>query len=192
MLCSPRRHCQVPVRPDGQDRPYQSFLATTKRWTSTFCVPPGANYIAMINAIAAAQNSQNPRTENLARQADKNGSYMQMEDFLQLLTSQISNQGPFGTDEGHRIHFPNGKHCFFGANAAVHPRLRELCGFPKRHGSQAYLGRMVSISEQGSKFPVWSSQSRNPRTARFRSLFPVRITIPKASPASVCLTTTKK
>ena len=48
----------------------------------------------MINAIAAAQNSQNPRTESLARQADKNGSYMQMEDFLQLLTSQISNQDP--------------------------------------------------------------------------------------------------
>ena len=49
------------------------FLATTKRWTSTFCVPPELHYIAMIDAIAAAQSSQNPRTENLARQADKSG-----------------------------------------------------------------------------------------------------------------------
>ena len=49
----------------------------------------------MIEAIAAAtQSKSNPRSSALADQANENGSYMQMEDFLQLLTSQISNQDP--------------------------------------------------------------------------------------------------
>ncbi len=48
----------------------------------------------MIEAIAAAQSNQNPRSSALAEQSDRNGSYMQMDDFLQLLTSQISNQDP--------------------------------------------------------------------------------------------------
>ena len=48
----------------------------------------------MIEAIAAAQSNQNPRSSALAEQSDRSGSYMQMDDFLQLLTSQISNQAP--------------------------------------------------------------------------------------------------
>ena len=105
----------------------------------------------MINAIAAAQNSQNPRTENLARQADKNGSYMQMEDFLQLLTSQISNQDPLEP-------MKDTEFISQMANIASLEQMQQFTqGFEsfadsqKDMVAQAYLGRMVSISEQGSE-----------------------------------------
>ena len=103
----------------------------------------------MINAIAAAQNSQNPRTESLARQADKNGSYMQMEDFLQLLTSQISNQDPLEP-------MKDTEFISQMANIASLEQMQQFTkGFEtfaashKDMVAQAYLGKMVNISEDG-------------------------------------------
>ena len=46
----------------------------------------------MIDAIAASQASQNPRASAMSSATNSSNSAMQMEDFLQLLTSQISNQ----------------------------------------------------------------------------------------------------
>lgn len=104
----------------------------------------------MIEAIAAATQS-NPRSSALAEQADKNGSYMQMEDFLQLLTSQISNQDPLEPM----------KDTEFISQMANIASLEQMQQFTKGFESfadsqkdmvaQAYLGRIVSISEEGSE-----------------------------------------
>jgi flagellar basal-body rod modification protein FlgD len=104
----------------------------------------------MIEAIAAATQS-NPRSSALADEADKNGSYMQMEDFLQLLTSQISNQDPLEPM----------KDTEFISQMANIASLEQMQQFTKGFESfadsqkdmvaQAYLGRMVSISEEGSE-----------------------------------------
>ena len=104
----------------------------------------------MIEAIAAATQS-NPRSSALADQEKKNGNYMQMEDFLQLLTSQISNQDPLEPM----------KDTEFISQMANIASLEQMQQFTKGFESfadsqkdmvaQAYLGRMVSISEQGSE-----------------------------------------
>ena len=94
----------------------------------------------MIDAIAAAQSNQNPRTENLARQADKSGSYMQMEDFLQLLTSQISNQDPFGTDEGHRIYFLQWQTLPPWSKCSILRKASRVLLIPKRYGCSSLSG----------------------------------------------------
>ena len=104
----------------------------------------------MIEAIAAATQS-NPRSSDLADQANEKGSYMQMEDFLQLLTSQISNQDPLEPM----------KDTEFISQMANIASLEQMQQFTKGFESfadsqkdmvaQAYLGRIVSISEEGSE-----------------------------------------
>ncbi len=104
----------------------------------------------MIEAIAAtAQSNSNPRSSALADQANQSGSYMQMEDFLQLLTSQISNQDPLEPM----------KDTEFISQMANIASLEQMQQFTKGFESfaasqkdmvaQAYLGRIVSITEEG-------------------------------------------
>ncbi|HAE12472.1 MAG TPA: hypothetical protein DCG39_12610 [Opitutae bacterium] len=105
----------------------------------------------MIEAIAAAQSNQNPRSSALAEQSDRNGSYMQMDDFLQLLTSQISNQDPLEPM----------KDTEFISQMANIASLEQMQQFTKGFESfadsqkdmvaQAYLGRLVSISSEGTE-----------------------------------------
>jgi flagellar basal-body rod modification protein FlgD len=103
----------------------------------------------MIDAIAAAQSNQNPRSSDLAGQEERGGSSMQMDDFLQLLTSQISNQDPLEPM----------KDTEFISQMANIASLEQMQQFTKGFESfadsqkdmvaQAYLGRIVSISEDG-------------------------------------------
>ena len=105
----------------------------------------------MIEAIAAAQSNQNPRLSSLAEQSDRSGSYMQMDDFLQLLTSQISNQDPLEPM----------KDTEFISQMANIASLEQMQQFTKGFESfadsqkdmvaQAYLGRLVSISSEGTE-----------------------------------------
>ena len=105
----------------------------------------------MIEAIAAAQSNQNPRSSSLAEQSDRSGSYMQMDDFLQLLTSQISNQDPLEPM----------KDTEFISQMANIASLEQMQQFTKGFESfadsqkdmvaQAYLGRIVSISSEGTE-----------------------------------------
>ena len=101
----------------------------------------------MIEAIAATQS--NPRSKALAEQANQSGSYMQMEDFLQLLTSQISNQDPLEP-------MKDTEFISQMANIASLEQMQQFTkGFEtfadsqKDMVAQAYLGRIVSISEEG-------------------------------------------
>ena len=104
----------------------------------------------MIGAIAAATSSDNPRSSSLDKQEESGGSYMQMEDFLQLLTSQISNQDPLEPM----------KDTEFISQMANIASLEQMQQFTKGFESfassqkdmvaQAYLGRMVTINNQGN------------------------------------------
>ena len=104
----------------------------------------------MIEAIAAATSSDNPRSSSLKKQDDSGGSYMQMEDFLQLLTSQISNQDPLEPM----------KDTEFISQMANIASLEQMQQFTKGFESfassqkdmvaQAYLGRIVTINDQGN------------------------------------------
>ena len=103
----------------------------------------------MIGAIAAATSSDNPRSSSLNKQEESSGSYMQMEDFLQLLTSQISNQDPLEPM----------KDTEFISQMANIASLEQMQQFTKGFESfassqkdmvaQAYLGRIVTINDQG-------------------------------------------
>lgn len=105
----------------------------------------------MIEAIAAATSSENPRSSSLSKQENNGGSYMQMEDFLQLLTSQISNQDPLEPM----------KDTEFISQMANIASLEQMQQFTKGFESfassqkdmvaQAYLGRIVTISDQGNE-----------------------------------------
>lgn len=104
----------------------------------------------MIDAIAATQANQNPRASTLSDASNSSNTAMQMEDFLQLLTSQISNQDllePMKDTE------------FISqmANIASLEQMQQFTkGFEtfadshKDMVAQAYLGKMVNISEDGS------------------------------------------
>jgi len=104
----------------------------------------------MIGAIAAATSSDNPRSSSLNKQEESSGSYMQMEDFLQLLTSQISNQDPLEPM----------KDTEFISQMANIASLEQMQQFTKGFESfassqkdmvaQAYLGRIVTINDQGN------------------------------------------
>ena len=48
----------------------------------------------MINTIASSQVVSNPRDSSSSNVSAKSSAALQMDDFLQLLTSQISNQDP--------------------------------------------------------------------------------------------------
>ncbi|MAK28217.1 MAG: hypothetical protein CMI22_07645 [Opitutae bacterium] len=105
----------------------------------------------MIEALAAATSSENPRSSSLSKQENNGGSYMQMEDFLQLLTSQISNQDPLEPM----------KDTEFISQMANIASLEQMQQFTKGFESfassqkdmvaQAYLGRIVTISVQGNE-----------------------------------------
>ena len=105
----------------------------------------------MIEALAAATSSDNPRSSSLSKQENNGGSYMQMEDFLQLLTSQISNQDPLEPM----------KDTEFISQMANIASLEQMQQFTKGFESfassqkdmvaQAYLGRIVTISDQGNE-----------------------------------------
>ena len=104
----------------------------------------------MIEAIAAATSSDNPRSSSLNQQKESSGSYMQMEDFLQLLTSQISNQDPLEPM----------KDTEFISQMANIASLEQMQQFTKGFESfassqkdmvaQAYLGRVVTINDKGN------------------------------------------
>ena len=105
----------------------------------------------MIEALAAATSSENPRSSSLSKQENNGGSYMQMEDFLQLLTSQISNQDPLEPM----------KDTEFISQMANIASLEQMQQFTKGFESfassqkdmvaQAYLGRIVTINDQGNE-----------------------------------------
>lgn len=104
----------------------------------------------MIEAIAAATSTDNPRSTSLNKQDESGGSYMQMEDFLQLLTSQISNQDPLEPM----------KDTEFISQMANIASLEQMQQFTKGFESfassqkdmvaQAYLGRIVTINDLGN------------------------------------------
>ncbi len=103
----------------------------------------------MIDAIAASQASQNPRASAMSNASNSSNSAMQMEDFLQLLTSQISNQDPLEPM----------KDTEFISQMANIASLEQMQQFTKGFETfadtqkdlvaQAYLGKEVSISENG-------------------------------------------
>lgn len=103
----------------------------------------------MIDAIAASQANQNPRASAMSSATNSSNSAMQMEDFLQLLTSQISNQDPLEPM----------KDTEFISQMANIASLEQMQQFTKGFETfadtqkdlvaQAYLGKQVNISENG-------------------------------------------
>lgn len=105
----------------------------------------------MIDAIAATQASQNPRASSLSEASSTSNSAMQMEDFLQLLTSQISNQDPLEP-------MKDTEFISQMANIASLEQMEQFSkGFEtfadsqKDMVAQAYLGKLVNITEEGSE-----------------------------------------
>jgi flagellar basal-body rod modification protein FlgD len=104
----------------------------------------------MIEALAAAQANQNPRASTLSDASSSSNTAMQMEDFLQLLTSQISNQDPLEP-------MKDTEFISQMANIASLEQMQQFTkGFEtfadshKDMVAQAYLGKIVNISEDGS------------------------------------------
>ena len=103
----------------------------------------------MIDTIAASQTSQNPRASAMSNATNSSNSAMQMEDFLQLLTSQISNQDPLEPM----------KDTEFISQMANIASLEQMQQFTKGFETfadtqkdlvaQAYLGKQVNIYENG-------------------------------------------
>mgnify|MGYP000616023103 CR=1 FL=1 len=103
----------------------------------------------MIDAITAAQTTQNPRSTPLSDASGASNTAMQMDDFLQLLTSQISNQDPLEP-------MKDTEFISQMANIASLEQMQQFTeGFEmfassqKDMVAQAYLGKMVNISEGG-------------------------------------------
>ena len=103
----------------------------------------------MIDAITASQTNQNPRNSSLADASWTSNTAMQMDDFLQLLTSQISNQDPLEP-------MKDTEFISQMANIASLEQMQQFTeGFEmfassqKDMVAQAYLGKMVNISEDG-------------------------------------------
>mgnify|MGYP001481765164 CR=1 FL=1 len=104
----------------------------------------------MIDALTAAQTSNNPRTPSADTSAQSSAT-MQMDDFLQLLTSQISNQDPLEP-------MKDTEFISQMANIASLEQMQQFTqGFESFAASQkdmvaqAYLGRLVSIKEAGNE-----------------------------------------
>ena len=104
----------------------------------------------MIDAITAAQANQNPRASTLSDASNSSNTAMQTEDFLQLLTSQISNQDPLEP-------MKDTEFISQMANIASLEQMQQFTkGFEtfadshKDMVAQAYLGKMVNISEDGT------------------------------------------
>ena len=106
----------------------------------------------MIDSIASAQTlSNNPRTVPEANAGSKSSATLQMEDFLQLLTSQISNQDPLEP-------MKDTEFISQMANIASLEQMEQFSkGFEtfadsqKDMVAQAYLGKMVIIKDQGQE-----------------------------------------
>lgn len=103
----------------------------------------------MIDAITASQTNQNPRNSSLADASGTSNTAMQMDDFLQLLTSQISNQDPLEP-------MKDTEFISQMANIASLEQMQQFTeGFEmfassqKDMVAQAYLGKMVNISKDG-------------------------------------------
>ena len=103
----------------------------------------------MIDAITASQTNQNLRNSSLADASGTSNTAMQMDDFLQLLTSQISNQDPLEP-------MKDTEFISQMANIASLEQMQQFTeGFEifassqKDMVAQAYLGKMVNISEDG-------------------------------------------
>ena len=103
----------------------------------------------MLDAIAATQANQNPRASSLAEASSSSSTSLQMDDFLQLLTSQISNQDPLEP-------MKDTEFISQMANIASLEQMQQFTkGFEtfaashKDMVAQAYLGKMVNISEDG-------------------------------------------
>lgn len=106
----------------------------------------------MIDSLATIQNlGSNPRSTPEASDDSKSSATMQMEDFLQLLTSQISNQDPLEPM----------KDTEFISQMANIASLEQMQQFSKGFESfanshkdmvaQAYLGRVVEIKSGGEQ-----------------------------------------
>ena len=100
----------------------------------------------MIDSLATIQNlGNNPRTTPAASDDSQSSATMQMEDFLQLLTSQISNQDPLEP-------MKDTEFISQMANIASLEQMQQFSkGFEmfasshKDMVAQAYLGRAVEI-----------------------------------------------
>ena len=102
----------------------------------------------MIEAIAAATQS-NPRSSALADQANENGSYMQMEDFLQLLTSQISNQDPLEPMKDTEFISQMANVASMESMQRFTNGFSQFAESHKEVAAQAYLGRWVTVETEG-------------------------------------------
>ena len=103
----------------------------------------------MIDAITASQTNQNLRNSSPTDASGSSNTAMQMDDFLQLLTSQISNQDPLEP-------MKDTEFISQMANIASLEQMQQFTeGFEmfassqKDMVAQAYLGKMVNISEDG-------------------------------------------
>jgi len=105
----------------------------------------------MIDSISTLQSELNPRAKSLASDSSKSNATLQMEDFLQLLTSQISNQDPLEP-------MKDTEFISQMANIASLEQMEQFSkGFEtfadsqKDMVAQAYLGKLVNITEEGSE-----------------------------------------
>ncbi len=90
----------------------------------------------------------NPRSQQLVEKGKREGSYMEMDDFLQLLTAQISNQDPLEP-------MKDTEFISQMANIASLEQMQQFSkgfeNFADSHKdmvTQAYLGRQVSVENE--------------------------------------------
>ena len=114
----------------------------------------------MIDAISSSLAS-NPRSNAIEEQGKREGSTMQMDDFLQLLTAQIANQDPLEP-------MKDTEFISQMANIASLEQMQQFSkGFEtfadshKDMVAQAYLGRQVNIDEDGKTVSYWSVDAVN-------------------------------
>ena len=101
----------------------------------------------MIEAISSSM-ATNPRSQQLLEKGKREGSYMEMDDFLQLLTAQISNQDPLEP-------MKDTEFISQMANIASLEQMQQFSkgfeNFADSHKdmvTQAYLGRQVSVENE--------------------------------------------
>ena len=100
----------------------------------------------MIDALSSTLTT-NPRSQQIAEQSKREGSTMQMDDFLQLLTAQISNQDPLEP-------MKDTEFISQMANIASLEQMQQFSkgfsSFADSHNnmvSQSYLGKYVEIDD---------------------------------------------
>lgn len=128
------------------------YLPTTVKWIDIFPKSLKTQFIyIMIDSLSTFQSELNPRAKGLAADSSKSNATLQMEDFLQLLTSQISNQDPLEP-------MKDTEFISQMANIASLEQMEQFTkGFEtfadsqKDMVAQAYLGKLVNITEDGSE-----------------------------------------